>query len=170
MAASEYTFFKTPKSVEDLMVESAMLNVQLRKLEAQALLEDQNPRLTADIADLKKKIEAATKALAIANKLKGEKGKAHRKNIMSKQAAMAKRMTALRGQSDKIEKGTHIGVGETAKKKDDAASAKVKAKERKKKLAQDRKDQREKSKQLSAERKAAKKAAKSKPKAKSTDE
>ena len=120
----------------------------------------QNPRLASDIADLKKKIEAATKALTIANKLKGEKGAAHRKNIMSKQAAMAKRMTALRGQSDSIDKGTVIGRGEIAKKKDDKVAAKDKKAARKKELAAQRKEARAKSKQLSADRKAAKAKAK----------
>jgi len=158
--ASEYTFYTAPKSVEDLMVECATLQVRLRALEVQALMEDaasQNPRLASDIADLKKKIEAATKALAIANKLKGEKGAAHRKNIMSKQAAMAKRMTMLRSHSDGIDSGSHVGVGEKAKKKDDAAAKKKESADRRKKNAA---DQRARSKKLSDERKAAKAAAK----------
>jgi len=157
---SDYTFNSNSKTVEDLIVEQAALQVKLRKLEAQALMEDaasQNPKLASDIAELKKKIEAATKALAVANKLKGEKGAAHRKNIMSKQAAMAKRMTMLRSQSDGIDKGSHIGVGEKAKKKDDAAAKKKASAERRKKNAA---DQRARSKKLSDERKAAKAAAK----------
>ena len=160
---SSYTFYPKKYSITDLIIEIAELEILLNNIsKLDESTESQNPTLAAEIKEVKRKIEAAKKALSIANKIKGEAGAKHRKSVMDTQTTLSKKLSMLRDQSDKIDNGGHIGKGEIQKKQHDVATAKDKKAARRKELAAERKAGRERAKQLSAERKQAKKDAVSK--------
>ena len=123
-----YQFYSKERTADDIIVEIAQLELKLSTLRSQALNEDaasQNPRLAKDIKDTEAKLSASQRALAAANKLKDkDKAGSHRSNITGQQAKMQKKLNMMKGEADKVDKGSHIGKGEVAKKKDDADAKK----------------------------------------------